>query len=969
MQHKNKLGNKPFLARLKEASSILLNKPFGEPAHVPADLVKQRDSLSSEDKSLISRIGTSMSDLRKVITQQTQINYGRLSMYREVDQAILYPLIGSAVEMYTEVASTYSQLHSSTVWVTSEDRHISNVLNKFLDTICVEERIYDWLWNVGAYGDLFVEVEGAPGVGIVSIMDDEHPINLSRADYKGRLIGFYETPLGNSAVAKDLQPPWKYVHFRLLGARKKRPIYTDPNYTDYRSISLGMMADTRLFSTKYGVSLVNNALPIYKRLRLSEDSLMLSRLSKGVLRYVYKVGVDSCFTGDTQINLADGTSPAIKHIVDNIDYYKGRSVLTVNPKTLEVEPGKIVGGKLTIKNAQLVRVSIDNGRYVDCTPDHRFMLRDGTYKQAQYLESGDSLMPYRTSASGAGYPTVYAPNDHKHKFVHRLMVGNACRGMVVHHKDFNVLNNDLSNLQVMSVKEHMLLHKKEGTWQRRIGDGVIEAHKRGAYDHFTGSKRDKEFCASVSRGVKKAIVEGRKRCDGRKGKKYTPRIEVECVCGCGRKFEVRVTQKTKFYNRDCFVRWAKGNLKPTPQAMEAAVKSHVGSKPWNYGLTKDSDIRVAKYGETFKEHYREGVAGYRNHKVVSVEFLSRTEDVYDIQIDKNNNFPLNIGVFVHNSNLEAVAEIVDEYKATLKRARAINTTPGEYNFDERMNDMGVNEDIIVPVWGDVNNLAIEELGGKTDIRWITDIEEQRNQLASALRIPLQLLGGYSSELPASLGQSSLERLDIRFARSARRLQRAGITGITRLCQLHLAYLNMNPSTELFQVNMAETSSAEEEELKDALDKGVDIVDKLSDLIVKHAGEDIDKLELIDYLNQKVLKLNDLDLRTMVTRVQESTGKRIYPYEPGQKPLTEQDDEQAKVYRDTHGIRDKSRVYVSDYKAALPRLCYEIVEGDTTRLVEAKGSPAPEGSRGVMTNPVWDEKYKGKKVKISEVKNG
>lgn len=39
----------------------------------------------------------------------------------------------------------------------------------------------------------------------------------------------------------------------------------------------------------------------------------------------------------------------------------------------------------------------------------------------------------------------------------------------------------------------------------------------------------------------------------------------------------------------------------------------------------------------------------RNHKVISVEFLQKKEDVYDLTIDKTHNFALAAGVFVHNS--------------------------------------------------------------------------------------------------------------------------------------------------------------------------------------------------------------------------------------------------------------------------------------------------------------------------------
>src|SRR3989344_4488566 len=49
--------------------------------------------------------------------------------------------------------------------------------------------------------------------------------------------------------------------------------------------------------------------------------------------------------------------------------------------------------RLTRKDAQIFNVFLDNGEELRCTPDHRFMLKDGTYKEAQHLTPEDSLMP------------------------------------------------------------------------------------------------------------------------------------------------------------------------------------------------------------------------------------------------------------------------------------------------------------------------------------------------------------------------------------------------------------------------------------------------------------------------------------------------------------------------------------------------------------------------------------------------
>lgn len=141
-----------------------------------------------------------------------------------------------------------------------------------------------------------------------------------------------------------------------------------------------------------------------------------------------------------------------------------------------------------------------------------------------------------------------------------------------------------------------------------------------------------------------------------------------------------------------------------------------------------------------------------------------------------------------NSNSEAVANLVDQYQSEIKRSRAMNTDPNNPAFLDKFNAMAGAEDLIFPVWGSENNLTVETLGGETDIKWIADIDKLENQLITALKVPKQLLAGYSGEGGGGFeGGTALERMDIRFARQSRRVQRSLIAGLTRMAQIHLAY--------------------------------------------------------------------------------------------------------------------------------------------------------------------------------------
>lgn len=44
-----------------------------------------------------------------------------------------------------------------------------------------------------------------------------------------------------------------------------------------------------------------------------------------------------------------------------------------------------------IKNQGVLEIMFDNGLKTVCTPNHLFMLVDGTYKEAQYLSKKDNI--------------------------------------------------------------------------------------------------------------------------------------------------------------------------------------------------------------------------------------------------------------------------------------------------------------------------------------------------------------------------------------------------------------------------------------------------------------------------------------------------------------------------------------------------------------------------------------------------
>ncbi|MTK04835.1 hypothetical protein FF096_22900 [Micromonospora sp. CP22] len=114
-----------------------------------------------------------------------------------------------------------------------------------------------------------------------------------------------------------------------------------------------------------------------------------------------------CFTGDTKVALASGGSRSFAELADDWQQGVTHFGYTTN-KAGGVVVAPLVEPRLTKRNAPLVRVTLDNGESVRCTPDHLFRLRDGSYRRADALMPGDSLMPlYRSLSSETAGQKLY----------------------------------------------------------------------------------------------------------------------------------------------------------------------------------------------------------------------------------------------------------------------------------------------------------------------------------------------------------------------------------------------------------------------------------------------------------------------------------------------------------------------------------------------------------------------------------
>ena len=376
-----------------------------------------------------------------------------------------------------------------------------------------------------------------------------------------------------------------------------------------------------------------------------------------------------CFTGDTKVILTDGTTATFKELCEK-DFF----IYSLDNNN-KVQISDAVQCEIKEKNAKLVKVTLDNDFNIKCTLDHKFRLKDGTYKEAQYLTKGDSLAALYRRYSGEykqdtlkGYELVKGPED-TWKYSHWIADEYNERfglkqdrsafindfPMVRHHIDFNKKNNNPDNLVRMGCKEHFIYHSTKAKETIKLHgnpmsnpDTAAKAAKtqreNGHYDRVP--KRMKQNNPMFNPEISKKVTETK-----RKNGDYTKLEKARNNSKIHQKREnlrnwvrdlpigtIKVTQeivnRLDYINSSCFGVALRSLIKEDEFKDLIVLSKQARNKPIN--ITKTD--------------------GTNNHKVKSIEFLEEREDVYCLSVPEYGNFAivadnsesLESGIFVHN---------------------------------------------------------------------------------------------------------------------------------------------------------------------------------------------------------------------------------------------------------------------------------------------------------------------------------
>jgi hypothetical protein len=210
---------------------------------------------------------------------QQSIHYEttRIGSYTDFESMEFYPEIAAALDVMMEEATTTND-KGKILNVYSDSNRIKGVLEDlFFNRLDIHVSLPMWTRNTCKYGDNFVllnidddkgvlgarqlpnfEIERREGDIIEALISGRNRINVEDTkDTSGKVKFFWR--------GRDVEfNSWQIAHFRLLGDDRRLP---------------------------YGTSMLEKARRIWKQLQLSEDAMLVYRVTRAPERRVYKIYV------------------------------------------------------------------------------------------------------------------------------------------------------------------------------------------------------------------------------------------------------------------------------------------------------------------------------------------------------------------------------------------------------------------------------------------------------------------------------------------------------------------------------------------------------------------------------------------------------------------------------------------------------------------------------------------------------
>ena len=259
----------------------------------------------------------------------TTLSKFRDERYAAYEEMLTDPIISAALEMYADDSTPYNA-DSRILWAESDDPVISEAANRLIRVLGIEGHAWRDIYSLCTYGDLYFRLyrEGDESEAELDNKDNSTAQITVKPHDKIRKLEERIEYVNNPAAVFDLQEKDKttgFIRVRMKpnqntqGMNKEfltgfnQPISTVApnsfdmmNNTSYVHVCLSESVErfpnllaikndegetTDIYKIKTGKSLLEDAYPVTRQLKLLQDSLLLNRLTKSALIRLLQIEV------------------------------------------------------------------------------------------------------------------------------------------------------------------------------------------------------------------------------------------------------------------------------------------------------------------------------------------------------------------------------------------------------------------------------------------------------------------------------------------------------------------------------------------------------------------------------------------------------------------------------------------------------------------------------------------------------
>lgn len=328
--------------------------------------------------------GGSLLDSEAITTFRT-LSANRRERYLAYENMLTDATIAAAMEMYADDATQYDPKTGKVIWVESEESDIANAANRLLDVLQINEKAWKHCYSLCVFGDLYLRLyrEGdnadyedllktQPGVIRTKVQDKsrpmeeyveyvEDPSTMYDLQIKDKTAGFVRIHTNNTVNYNnysnyngynlnqvnvdniDFYNRTSFVHISLSESIDRTPEYLAINNSESGNINV--------YKIKTGKSILADAYEASQTVKLLEDSMLLSRLTKSALIRLLQIEVGDMPKPDVENLLRRVKNMIEQKISMNVGSGEARSYNSPGPmENIIYFPTKDGKGAITLNN-------------------------------------------------------------------------------------------------------------------------------------------------------------------------------------------------------------------------------------------------------------------------------------------------------------------------------------------------------------------------------------------------------------------------------------------------------------------------------------------------------------------------------------------------------------------------------------------------------------------------------------------